>query len=452
MGLQSKLLPLVGVAAVIVCTSFVRQPSVSYVAPSVDLVLLEARLATLSEGLKDARHELMLSQSTPAADNLQQAAHGTPPPQFSAPTNMMTAAKGTPSADFDGGFVFARHAKTDNIQHLLRSLLGVAQVLDRTLVLPRELCDCQGSSSTEACLTSTLVASPFGCTPRVTLNPRAWLNSTWRGRIQPSSFLLRKDMPEDVRRSHVRVLLPDGMDDAELLYALRSYGTTRLLEIDRAAHSFCGWDMRRQGAKQTQGTFYAETAAMLSPSDARGGAMAVLDRCTHYHGEGSVVFDWTPCTAVHCSALQCSALLQCTALHCTALRCTALRCTALHRTALHHTALRCAALHHTALHCTALRYTAPHCAAVRCAALHCTAPHYAALDCTSLYCTALHCAAPQCSALHCAALHCTALHCTAALHSTAQHCCAAQHSTALHCCAAQHSTALHYSALHCAAV
>lgn len=74
--------------------------------------------------------------------------------------------------------------------------------------------------------------------------------------------------PEDFRKSHVRVLLPDGMDDGELKYALRSYGTTRLLEIDKAETAFCGWDTRMPGNMQKMNDFETFADELLRTSTA----------------------------------------------------------------------------------------------------------------------------------------------------------------------------------------
>ena len=46
-------------------------------------------------------------------------------------------------------------------------------------------------------------------------------------RAAPARFFAEKDKVPDIARcSHLRVLLPDGMDDSELSFALRSYAST----------------------------------------------------------------------------------------------------------------------------------------------------------------------------------------------------------------------------------
>ena len=64
-----------------------------------------------------------------------------------------------------------------------------------------------------------------------------------------------KPLPDILRCSHLRVLLPDGMDDSELTFALRSYASTRWLEIETAHKTFCGWDTRMPGNAERMATF-----------------------------------------------------------------------------------------------------------------------------------------------------------------------------------------------------
>eukprot|EP00966_Prymnesium_polylepis_P229351 5307333-Prymnesium_polylepis.1 len=91
----------------------------------------------------------------------------------------------------------------------------------------------------------------------------------------------RADLPSDLRRSHVRVTLPDGMDGPEVVYALRHYSTTRLLEIDLATRAFCGYDLRQQTCGDK---CRSEQALLDSTVDEMVGGATPLKPCIHFHG------------------------------------------------------------------------------------------------------------------------------------------------------------------------
>jgi hypothetical protein len=184
---------------------------------------------------------------------------------------------------FEGSFLVARYqpadASSDRVRRLLKSLLGVARVLDRTLILPAASCACSGASGLDACEGAPV--APFGCPLRSPL--QAWAHTAaWR--LRPATFLSRS-VPREVARSHVRVLLPDGMDDSELAFALRSYDGTRLLELDGAADAFCGWDGRTARGRDEQARFTAEAGELVGDVG--------LHACTHYHGGAGEVLQFT---------------------------------------------------------------------------------------------------------------------------------------------------------------
>ncbi|KAL1528538.1 hypothetical protein AB1Y20_009881 [Prymnesium parvum] len=192
--------------------------------------------------------------------------------------------------DFEGNFLVARREavpqQASYRRQLLKSLLGMALLLDRTLILPAVLCNCRDVNLT---VCDGPVAPPFDCPLLEALDARAWATST-RVRFRPPRFLLA-EQPADFRRSHVRLLLPDGMDDGELKYALRSYGTTRLLEIQKAHASFCGWDTRMPGNTERMASFEEYADALLRTSD--GAAKVSLHQCTHYRGGTGEVLQFT---------------------------------------------------------------------------------------------------------------------------------------------------------------
>ena len=85
-------------------------------------------------------------------------------------------------------------------------------------------------------------------------------------------------LPDIVRCSHLRVLLPDGMDDSELSFALRSYADVRWLEVDTADKAFCGWDTRMPGNPKRQSDFVEAADALLAPRARLRPARSWLDR------------------------------------------------------------------------------------------------------------------------------------------------------------------------------
>ena len=179
----------------------------------------------------------------------------------------------------------------DEALRLLKSMIGLARLLDRTLIVPSALCACDGA----AC-----EPSPFGC-PLTPVASSAL--SQWR-RYNSSSALLeppprssmlppliaanrfhgavaRAALPGAVRRSHVRVSLPDGMSHLEAQHALRDYGDTRILEVERATAAFCGWDARHD-PEHAGLRFEDEVNAAL-------GRRTALHECTHFHAGAGVV-------------------------------------------------------------------------------------------------------------------------------------------------------------------
>lgn len=143
---------------------------------------------------------------------------------------------------FEGHFLFASPSATagldaPQLRRLLKSLLGMAVLLKRTLVLPAEICDCATEGGLDPkqelrapAASCAAAPGPFGCALRLQLPLDKWIADK-RVEFRPAA-LLRGPFPEEVARSHCRLLLPDGMDDSELGFALRMYKDTRLLEVD----------------------------------------------------------------------------------------------------------------------------------------------------------------------------------------------------------------------------
>ena len=186
--------------------------------------------------------------------------------------------------DFDGHFIMARPEPVpDNDptyrRRLLKSLLGMAVQLERTLILPAAMCRCRDANLTDC---EGPAVEPFGCPLVDALDATRWQRSSLAS-FRPPHLLLGA-LPPDLRRSHVRVLLPDGMDDGEILYALRSYKDTRILEVQQAVNAFCGWDVRMPGNQARLDRFLAAADPLLATSAAGAPQTVPLHRCTHYRG------------------------------------------------------------------------------------------------------------------------------------------------------------------------
>ena len=178
------------------------------------------------------------------------------------------------------------------LRQLLRSLLGMAVLLKRTLVLPAALCNCRDAQLTRC---EGEAKPPFDCPLREALRTERWLAHPYlrdQGvELRPARFVLEGAMPERLRTSHVRVLLPDGMDDSEMAFALRQYDDA-LLEVQRAHKAYCGWDVRLPGNTAKLAAFDAAADELLETVG--GGAPAArLHRCEHYRGGTGEVLQFT---------------------------------------------------------------------------------------------------------------------------------------------------------------
>ena len=236
---------------------------------------LNDRLFQIEKALREIKHALADNTSAPLM------------------TSVLTA---NPETHLDGPFLVAAEEACPDVQsglRLLKSLLGLARLLHRTAVLPRALCECDPSR--QSC--TAVIDRPFGCPlrreVRDALNLEQWAaGSVPHTPLHSSSPLVsahfltpHSRLPKNLTRSHVRVLLPDGMSDSETRYALRSYGDTRILEIERTDKAYCGWDQRHdqigEGAR-----FEALVGALFvhSPS---------LVQCLHFHGGAGEVQRFT---------------------------------------------------------------------------------------------------------------------------------------------------------------
>ena len=143
------------------------------------------------------------------------------------PAKLPPAAEQLPADYYEGDFLVAQiepvppGGETRHLRTLLKSLLGMAQLLKRTLVLPAALCNCKGPNLDQC--EGEALGPPFDCPLRVALHAERW-KETSVVKFRSARFMLRSEQwPTEIKRSHVRLLLPDGMDDSELTFALRNY-------------------------------------------------------------------------------------------------------------------------------------------------------------------------------------------------------------------------------------
>jgi hypothetical protein len=239
-----------------------------------------------------------------AAAATARGADASPPAAAAPPLATTTPSGGFTEADYDGFFLFARVESVPSndptyLRRLLKSLLGMAVLLKRTLVLPAALCNCRDAALTQC--DGPSAGAPFDCPLREALDVASW-SATKLVPIRPARFLAdTKSLPDIVRCSHLRVLLPDGMDDSELGFALRSYSTTRWLEVETADKTFCGWDTRMPGNPKRMADFTLAADELLRTRAATTTETVELHRCTHYRGGTGEVLQFTNlgCNAKH---------------------------------------------------------------------------------------------------------------------------------------------------------
>ena len=166
------------------------------------------------------------SSPLPAAKDVP-AAIPAPPVDAGIASKLPPAADQLPADYYEGDFLVAQiepvppGGETRHLRTLLKSLLGMAQLLKRTLVLPAALCNCKGPNLDQC--EGEALGPPFDCPLRVALHAERW-KETSVVKFRSARFMLRREQwPTEIKRSHVRLLLPDGMDDSELTFALRNY-------------------------------------------------------------------------------------------------------------------------------------------------------------------------------------------------------------------------------------
>ena len=268
---------------------------------------LNQRLLQMERGLRGA-----VASAQPAVQAGALAAFGTATVRAAT----MAAAMAPPppgispaATSFNASYLVAAHEPLRDAPtalRLLKSMLGLGRLLRRTVVLPATLCTCVFGAAAAKLLQVSECASgvaatprdiPFGCPLRPEVRSALALEHWVQGSLPrtplhlssplaPVSLLAASALPRDLARSHVRVLLPDGMSDSETRYALRSYGDTRILELERTAEAYCGWDPRHD--QSGEGAQFEELVRPLFAA-----STPTLHICEHFHGGAGEVQRFT---------------------------------------------------------------------------------------------------------------------------------------------------------------
>ena len=83
------------------------------------------------------------------------------------------------------------------------------------------------------------------------------------------------------------------MDDSELGFALRSYASTRWLEVETAQKTFCGWDTRMPGNAKRMADFTHAADGLLAIATPGAATSVPMHMCTHYRGGTGEVLQFT---------------------------------------------------------------------------------------------------------------------------------------------------------------
>jgi hypothetical protein len=146
---------------------------------------------------------------------------------------------------------------------VIRGLLGVARLLNRTLILP-----------------------PGAVADALLDGSHADEVRSLGLRLRPAS-VLETPLAEELKCSHVRLETPRGLDSEQLVHALRHYATTRIVELDLPHESYCG-----PSARASKELSRAETQIQALVSAAGTAGPALLGHCLHSLREEEVSMYW----------------------------------------------------------------------------------------------------------------------------------------------------------------
>ena len=156
---------------------------------------------------------------------------------------------------------------------VLRGLLGIAYLLNRTLILP------PGS------LSDALQSSQRQALAEVGVRVRS-----------STSLSLLVAATDTLKCSHVRLETPRGLDSEQFAHALRHYSTTRILEFDLPHESYCGVSPRATNtlitAERRLEAIIKGVVVTAGNGNGNGNAPHGLGRCAHSLKEEEVSMYW----------------------------------------------------------------------------------------------------------------------------------------------------------------
>ena len=189
-----------------------------------------------------------IAQLHKTLDQLQQL-RPTPTPALTMPTPSQGAQDKAPvTFGSDENFLLATRTEVHDAveaRRVLRALLAIAWMLNRTLILP-----------TGDVLMAAQTAAELG---HLGLRTR-------------TAAFMSGELPAALKCSHLRILTPEGLDSEQLTHALRHYSSTRILEVNQPHRSYCGQSPRAVCTSSEQGR--APTRAILSRIEPLGELLA----------------------------------------------------------------------------------------------------------------------------------------------------------------------------------
>ncbi len=136
-----------------------------------------------------------------------------------------------------------------HLRVVLRDALALAIALNRTLVLPRMLCYCDNIwKEMKHCRVGGAfgMTLPFDCPADHILNLPAWFRKDVPITFREPGFLSDPRLSPAIKSSWVRVNTPP-MTANEAVQQLRPYESARVIELNKARDSFCGFEDGARG-------------------------------------------------------------------------------------------------------------------------------------------------------------------------------------------------------------
>jgi len=127
----------------------------------------------------------------------------------------------------------------------LRPLLGIAKALGRALILPRMLCYCDFMwKEMQNCRVggAESMRLPFDCPMDHVLDTPKWFENDLGVPVREPAFLQNARVPANVSASIAKVSLHmKPLNDQQVIAALKPHEDARIIELDDALGTFCGF-------------------------------------------------------------------------------------------------------------------------------------------------------------------------------------------------------------------